>query len=380
MKYRLLAVLLLTVMILAACGAASNSIESSPESSDLPEEYTHSTSFDLGTKQYSLPGMNFLIPRSWELSNNATNNSLGFITISGWLAVAFYPDVDAAGFSQEDALNLLTEYQTSYKDVEPGDIESFELSGSAAYKSTFMFTEISDRRSADVVVLSSGTRVYRFTMCTYGRKKNYEYYSKDYQKILESIQFIEDVPEETAEEEPEDSLPAEASPEPDPVKDESSEEFNEALSVYFEGQYWAGHDIPAGEYVLYCDDSKYSGYFSVSTDANGDNILFNDNFGANSIITIKDGEFLELSRCYAVHAESVEAISADGEGMFRIGQDLEPGTYKLISDSKYSGYYCIYSDSRHDEILSNDIFESQSYVTVSDGQYLLLSRCRIETE
>ena len=55
--------------------------------------------------------------------------------------------------------------------------------------------------------------------------------------------------------------------------------------------------------------------------------------------------------------------------------------YVLIIDCvrrkmPHSGYYCIYSSSRQDNIISNDNFDGQRYVTVSDGQYLLLSRCK----
>lgn len=44
------------------------------------------------------------------------------------------------------------------------------------------------------------------------------------------------------------------------------------------------------------------------------------------------------------------------------------------------GYYAIYNDSRHQDIVANNNFQGQSYVTVSDGQYLLLSRCHIEQQ
>lgn len=36
----------------------------------------------------------------------------------------------------------------------------------------------------------------------------------------------------------------------------------------------------------------------------------------------------------------------------------------------------MYPDSRQDDIIANDNFENQNYVTVSEGQYLVLSRCK----
>lgn len=142
------------------------------------------------------------------------------------------------------------------------------------------------------------------------------------------------------------------------------------------GQYKVGVDIPAGEYVVFAKDS---GYFCVSSDSNGNDILFNDNFDYNSIITIFDGEYLELSRCYAIPFDMVEEMETGKTGcMFKVGTHIRAGEYKLDAGFD-SGYYCIYSNSRHDYIIANDNFEGQRYVTVSDGQYLLLSRCTFET-
>lgn len=141
------------------------------------------------------------------------------------------------------------------------------------------------------------------------------------------------------------------------------------------GQYKVGIDIPAGEYVIFADRS--SGYFSITSDANGNDIIANENFEYNSIMTIVDGEYLELSRAYAVPIEDVESLPIDKADMFKIGKFLPAGEYKVVSDSD-SGYYCIYRDDRQDDIVANDNFNGQSYITVSDGQYLVLSRCHIE--
>lgn len=143
---------------------------------------------------------------------------------------------------------------------------------------------------------------------------------------------------------------------------------------YSSGQYKTGVDIPAGEYVTFADSG--SGYFAISSDSNGSDILANDNFEYNSIITVNDGEYLELSRCYAVSIEDVETIEISSGNMFKVGTFLQAGEYKLEPDSE-NGYYAVYNDSRHRDIVANGNFEGQTYVTVSDGQYLMLSRCHI---
>ena len=144
------------------------------------------------------------------------------------------------------------------------------------------------------------------------------------------------------------------------------------FTEYSAGTYKVGTDIPAGEYILYSSDD--SGYFCVSSDSNQADIIFNDNFDYNSIITIYDREYLELSRCSAIPFSENPDVDTTAAGMFKVGTHIPAGEYKL--ETSDSGYYCIYADSRHDDIIANDNFEGQNYVTVSDGQYLLLSRCK----
>lgn len=70
------------------------------------------------------------------------------------------------------------------------------------------------------------------------------------------------------------------------------------------------------------------------------------------------------------------AASKEASGvMFKVGVDIEAGEYKVTAEEGEMGYYCVYGDSRHDDIIANDNFEGSAYVTVKDGQYLVLNRC-----
>lgn len=143
------------------------------------------------------------------------------------------------------------------------------------------------------------------------------------------------------------------------------------------GQYKVGTDIESGEYVFFTDGS--SGYFSVTSDANGKDIIANSNFEHNSIMEIRDGEYLDLRGCYSIKISDVPHVSLGYGTMFKIGTHLDAGEYKLVPDEE-KGYYCVYGDSRQEYIVSNGNFSGQSYVSVSDGQYLTLSKCHIEFE
>ncbi|MFR1698751.1 MAG: hypothetical protein ACLSU9_10805 [Anaerovoracaceae bacterium] len=71
-------------------------------------------------------------------------------------------------------------------------------------------------------------------------------------------------------------------------------------NVYPEGTYKIGTDMPAGEYKLTPTVVGYSAYYAILSDSSGiDNIIANDNFDNQSYVTVKDGQYLELSRCKA---------------------------------------------------------------------------------
>lgn len=148
---------------------------------------------------------------------------------------------------------------------------------------------------------------------------------------------------------------------------------------YGAGQYKVGTDIPAGEYVIFAKSGL--GYFCVSSDSNGNDIIVNENFDYNSILTVSEGTYLELSRCYAVPIDKVSTSDMDfsGTGMFKVGTHIPAGEYLLDADSGKSAYYCIYNSSTQQNIVSNNNFEGSQYVTVTDGQYLVLDRCHFDT-
>ncbi|MBR3564283.1 MAG: hypothetical protein IKN92_05770 [Clostridia bacterium] len=142
-----------------------------------------------------------------------------------------------------------------------------------------------------------------------------------------------------------------------------------------EGQYKVGIDIQPGEYVVFCDSSL--GYFSVTKDPNGDDIIFNETFDYNSFFTVKEGEYVKISGAYAYPVEGNEfELDTSGEGMFRVGIDIPAGEYKVTADDDH-GYYCIYKNSRHGNIVNNDFFSGSSYIKIKDGQYLILDDCHI---
>lgn len=167
----------------------------------------------------------------------------------------------------------------------------------------------------------------------------------------------------------ETTVPAETVP-------ETTAPLGTQYNPYMPGMYKVGYDLPAGEY-LFLSISDRGAYVCVSSDSNADDILENAVFDHTFIVTVEDGQYLDATRCaFVLGSECIININADGSfgsGMYRVGVDIGAGEYKLTATDG-SGYWCIYNDSRVPlDIVDNDLFETNAYVTVKDGQYLDIS-------
>jgi len=147
------------------------------------------------------------------------------------------------------------------------------------------------------------------------------------------------------------------------------------------GMYKVGSDIPAGEYVLIANRGAY---FAITSDSSGsfESILANDNFDSRSIVSVNDGEYLELKGCKAYPFTEAPAVDKSSgileSGMYKVGVDIPAGEYKVESINTM-GYIEVSSDSSHsfNAIVTNDNFEGSKYISVSDGQYLKLSNVKV---
>lgn len=147
-------------------------------------------------------------------------------------------------------------------------------------------------------------------------------------------------------------------------------------TVYTSGQYKIGKDIPAGEYVFF--NTGYSGSIKETTDSNGSDKVYSEYFSYNLIYTLTEGNYIEISDAYAVPSDEVTTITKNtGDGMFKIGVHLDPGEYKLVGTNyEYGGSYKIFNSSvlnDKDSKIKSDYFDKLTYVTVHDGEYLMIS-------
>ncbi len=150
------------------------------------------------------------------------------------------------------------------------------------------------------------------------------------------------------------------------------------------GTYAKGH-IPKGDYAFV---SPKGGYFSE--EFNGQ-ILANENFASFGYVYVQGiGDI--TTRGYLISMEGLKQLSQSGalsiyksmtnsadynfSGYYKVGLDIDPGSYKLTSSS--DGYVSIESGPLgHSKTIRNDIFNGEKTVSVSSGQYLVVTRASI---
>lgn len=146
------------------------------------------------------------------------------------------------------------------------------------------------------------------------------------------------------------------------------------------GMYKVGAELPAGEYVI--QPRSEAAYYEVSADSSGslESIITNDTFSGGTVfVTVKNGQYLTVRAARFAEAEQYEVPAANPipQGMYRVGRDIPSGEYKITSADAIN-YYAVQKDSYNTlgSIITNDtMFEGSKYITVRDGQYLLLKNC-----
>ncbi|MFF0894535.1 hypothetical protein [Streptomyces sp. NPDC003278] len=144
-----------------------------------------------------------------------------------------------------------------------------------------------------------------------------------------------------------------------------------------DGEFRVGSDIKPGTYRT-TGNTDGTCYWERAKDASGemDSILANDNVSGTSYVTVKAGDKLFKSNgcadweAVAGKATGSPASSMDGDGgMFKVGADIAPGTYRSAGNSDGSCYWERAKDAEHglDSIIANNNVKGTAVVTIAAG-------------
>ncbi|MDQ0909987.1 hypothetical protein [Streptomyces canus] len=172
------------------------------------------------------------------------------------------------------------------------------------------------------------------------------------------------------------------------TKDTGKAEVAEKKAAFAgDGHFQVGSDIRPGTYRT-TGNSDGMCYWERAKDASGemDSLLANDNVTGTSYVTVKATDKLfKSSDCHAWEAVGEKAkgspaarISGDG-GMFAVGADIAPGTYKSTGNTDDSCYWERTKDAEHgvESILANDNVNGTAVVRISASDaYFKTTGCK----
>jgi hypothetical protein len=169
--------------------------------------------------------------------------------------------------------------------------------------------------------------------------------------------------------------------------EEAAEKSEKKAAFSGDGDFQVGSDIKPGTYRT-TGNSDGMCYWERAKDASGetDSVLANDNVTGTSYVTVKaTDKVFKTSDCEDWEAVDLKAkgspatkMAGDG-GMFRVGADIAPGTYKSTGNTDDSCYWEREKDAEHsmDSIVANDNVNGTAVVTISASDvYFKTSGCQ----
>lgn len=185
-----------------------------------------------------------------------------------------------------------------------------------------------------------------------------------------------------------------------PTENGNETNTNDKYEVWQDGVYEIGKDIPSGEYVIisYLEnpkDDRDSGTITIRStkEETDDTEMFYSSTALgvntqNEYLKLYDGQFLVTTRAKIYKADSHPDLDKSKNGRFKVGVDIDAGTYTLTSDG--NGTYRILSMipgeyNNYDRLNVSDAivqeetdFSGEKEITLTDGQYVWLENCSIK--
>lgn len=138
------------------------------------------------------------------------------------------------------------------------------------------------------------------------------------------------------------------------------------------GLYLVGRDLPAGEYVAVNDSGTC--YVKIGADPNMNTMYASEYHDYCIPFKVRNGDWIESSWGMIYSIDDVN-LDISKTGMYVVGKHVKAGNYVL--EARGNGYYCITRGmlGENDKIEDNDHFDTISYISLKNGQCILISRC-----
>lgn len=84
-------------------------------------------------------------------------------------------------------------------------------------------------------------------------------------------------------------------------------------------------------------------------------------------------ELRRREKAVGIAEDEQAARTVPGEGVYRVGPDVEPGTYRSVDNG--SCYWSVNADANGEDIITNGIGGGSQLTTLSEGQFFETSGC-----
>lgn len=336
-------------------------------------------STEANLEKVSENGVSVKVPSQWKIENKDVTDGLIHVEPNEFDAV-FQVGLDmhplsAIGSTPEAVLD----YWDQHGYVFDGDPEKLDNIGDA------IVYQVKIKEGAQVEGWIGIGRIAMFSnmasgVIAYCSPDVYEQHSHDIQEVLDTFDVV-DPGKPLFASATTDSADSDKATSGDSKEDHATTQVPEPAKPqpFKAGSYRVGTDIPAGEYKITCSGSH--GYYCVYPDTNKADILDNGNFTSCTYVTVSDGQLLVVSGSTFISIDNAEATTTiSGEGTFKVGFDLPAGQYEVTALSSDMGYYAILADDNANsrDIVDNDNFENNSFISLSDGQFVEISRASLK--
>lgn len=95
--------------------------------------------------------------------------------------------------------------------------------------------------------------------------------------------------------------------------------------------------------------------------------------GRAAAISKQEAAVAKREKAVGIVEADIRRNTVPGEGVFRVGADMKPGTYR--SAGRGGCYYAVLGDANGNNILSNNITNGPALVSVAAGTFFETSRC-----
>lgn len=153
--------------------------------------------------------------------------------------------------------------------------------------------------------------------------------------------------------------------------------------VYDSGTYLIGRDIPAGDYVLVEHEDAVFASVIVREDASEESGLVAHHLvNGQAVIHLAENKWLTLSeaKAYPISSAEISKDGVTGEGGYLVGVQLPAGEYvaRMLENAPLPSY-SIYDGiiGTNAQLIKFEVLHEETAVTLSDGEYIELSGCRL---